>query len=160
MDKHILLPLLIVAALLGGCSKGTSTSTAQASAVATDAPAAVASTAASNPLTPRRHSAHSPCSSNGNALRNGARHCTQKYSAAIGSGFARHALHTGTRETCRSGSAQMRQSSGKTREKSPVQNLRTREGAASGETVLMSKLLLKTTPPKTLVYTTGWGRRW
>ena len=50
IDKHILLPLLIVAALLGGCSKGTSTSTAQASAVATDAPAAVASTAVSNPL--------------------------------------------------------------------------------------------------------------
>ena len=47
----------------------------------------------------------------------------------------------------------MRQSSGKIREKRPIQNLRTSEGAASGETVLMSKLLLKTTPPKALVYT-------
>jgi uncharacterized protein YceK len=40
--------LLIVAALLSGCSNATSTNTAQASAVATDQPAAVASTAASN----------------------------------------------------------------------------------------------------------------
>ena len=49
----------------------------------------------------------------------------------------------------------MRQSSGKIKEKRPIQNLRTSEGAASGETVLMSKLLLKTTPPKALVYTIG-----
>jgi hypothetical protein len=60
---------------------------------------------------------------------------------------------TGTRETCRSGSAQIRQSSGKISEKRPIQNLRPREGAVSGEKVLMSKLLLKTTPPKALVYT-------
>jgi hypothetical protein len=51
MQKHILLPLLVVAALLGGCSKATSSNTAQTTAVATDAPAAVASTAVSNPLT-------------------------------------------------------------------------------------------------------------
>lgn len=38
--------LLIVAALLGGCSNATSTNTAQASANATNEPAAVASTAA------------------------------------------------------------------------------------------------------------------
>jgi hypothetical protein len=36
-----------------------------------------------------------------------------------------------------------------------MQNLRPREGVASGETVLTSKLLLKTTPPKVLVYTIG-----
>ena len=33
----------------------------------------------------------------------------------------------------------------------------TPEGVASGETVLMSKLLLKTTPPKAIVYTMGLG---
>ncbi len=50
MHKHIL-PLLVVAALSGGCAKATSNNTGQASVVATDAPAAVASTAVSNPLT-------------------------------------------------------------------------------------------------------------
>jgi catechol 2,3-dioxygenase-like lactoylglutathione lyase family enzyme len=44
--------LLIVAALLGGCSKATSTNTDQASAVATDQPAAAASTAATLPVYP------------------------------------------------------------------------------------------------------------
>jgi hypothetical protein len=50
MHKHIL-PLLVVAALLGGCAKATSTNTGQASTVATDATAAVARPAVSNPLT-------------------------------------------------------------------------------------------------------------
>jgi hypothetical protein len=36
-----------------------------------------------------------------------------------------------------------------------MENLRPREGAVSGEKVLVSKLLLKTTPPKALVYTMG-----
>jgi hypothetical protein len=34
-----------------------------------------------------------------------------------------------------------------------MENLRPREGAVSGEKVLVSKLLLKTTPPKAPVYT-------
>lgn len=49
MHKRIL-PFLVVAALLGGCSKAASTNTAQASAIASSEPAAVANTAASNPL--------------------------------------------------------------------------------------------------------------